>query len=112
MTVATAPTAEIRAIAPVGPFEARLRLRLLNLRRRLELRPRFGRAHLALRLLLAGWAVLEFRALLARAALPSVAVILRKRSRRDQRRSRHDRGEQRLAHQTVLNLRPDAMSGR
>ncbi|GGA49761.1 hypothetical protein GCM10011395_20090 [Sphingomonas psychrolutea] len=108
-----APTAEIRAIAPVGSFEARLRLRLglrlLNLLGLLELRPRFGRAHFALRLLFALRAVL---ALLLGTALSSVAVILRKRSRRDQRRSRHDRGEQRLAHQTILNLRPDAMSGR
>jgi hypothetical protein len=117
LPVAT-PAAERRTIAPVGPLEAwlclGLWLLLLNLRllellwplNLLELRARFRRAHFGLR------AVLTHGAVLARPALPSVAVILRKRSRRDQRRSRQDRGEQRFAHRNVLILRPDAMSGR
>ncbi|PTS72260.1 hypothetical protein DBR17_20025 [Sphingomonas sp. HMWF008] len=101
--------AEQPPLGTIGSFEARLRLHLrllhrlrpLELLRTLEFGAGLGRAHLARRTLAPVGAFLRSDTFLQ-------ATILRKRRRRDQRRSRHDRGEQNLAHR----LGPYSSSGR
>ncbi|BCA58537.1 hypothetical protein HMP06_1306 [Sphingomonas sp. HMP6] len=111
--------AKLRPVTTIGSLEARLRLHLrlldrlrtLRLLRTLELGACFGRAHLALRTVAPLAPLAPIGAVLSTTTLLHT-TILRKGRRRDQRRGRHDRGEQSFAHRIVLTLRPDVMSGR
>ena len=108
--------AKLRPVTTIGSLEARLRLHLrlldrlrtLRLLRTLELGARLGSAHLALRTVAP---LAPVGAVLAATTLLHT-TILRKGRRRDQRRGRHDRGEQSFAHRIVLTLRPDVMPNR